>query len=120
MFHKWDNILRKNFARHEYEIFQETTIGSDVWIATNAMLKAGITVGTGAVIGMGAIVTKDVGPYEVWGGNPARCIKKRFDEETIAALLDTKWWELPDETIEKIAPYMTDVQEFLRKVKELA
>lgn len=120
VFHKWDNILRKNFSRHEYEIFQETTIGSDVWIATNAMLKAGITVGTGAVIGMGAVVTKDVGPYEVWGGNPARCIKKRFDDETIEALLASKWWELPDETIEKIAPYMTDVQEFLRKVKELS
>lgn len=117
VFHKWDNILRKNFSRHEYEIFQETTIGSDVWIATNAMLKAGITVGTGAVIGMGAVVTKDVGPYEVWGGNPARCIKKRFDDETIEALLASKWWELPDETIEKIAPYMTDVQEFLRKIQ---
>lgn len=120
VFHKWDNILRKNFSRHEYEIFQETTIGNDVWIATNAMLKAGITIGTGAVIGMGAVVTKDVGPYEVWGGNPARCLKKRFDEETIEALLASKWWELPDETIEKIAPYMTDVQEFLEKVKELA
>ena len=61
VFHKWENILKKNFARHEYDIFQQTTIGNDVWIATNAMIRAGVTIGDGAVIGMGAIVTKDVG-----------------------------------------------------------
>ena len=118
VFHKWDNILGKNFSRHEYEIFHETQIGSDVWIATNAMLKAGITVGCGAVIGMGAVVTKDVGPYEIWGGNPARCIRKRFDDETIARLLESCWWELPDDAIEALAPYMTDVNRFLEEVEK--
>lgn len=114
-FHKWENVFRKNFARHEFEIFQETKIGHDVWIGTGAMIRAGLTIGTGAVIGMGAVVTKDVGPYEIWAGNPARLIRKRFDEETIEKLLATKWWEEEDLVIEKLAPYVTDVQQFLQQ-----
>ncbi len=119
VFHKWDNILKKNFARHEYDIFQQTVIGNDVWIATNAMLKAGITVADGAVIGMGAVVTKNVGPYEIWAGNPAKCIRKRFDDETVKKLLESRWWDLPDEQIEMLAPYMTDVEKFLEKAGKL-
>lgn len=115
VFHKWENILNKNFARHEYDIFQQTTIGNDVWIATNAMIRAGVTIGDGAVIGMGAIVTKDVGPYEIWAGNPARLIRKRFDEETIRRLSETKWWDWPDEKISKYAPLTKDVGAFLNK-----
>ncbi len=113
VFHKWENILKKNFARHEYDIFQQTTIGNDVWIATNAMIRAGVTIGDGAVIGMGAVVTKDVGPYEIWAGNPARLIRKRFDEETIRRLSGTKWWDWPDEKISRYAPLMKDVGAFL-------
>lgn len=115
VFHKWENILKKNFARHEYDIFQQTTIGNDVWIATNAMIRAGVTIGDGAVIGMGAIVTKDVGPYEIWAGNPARQIRKRFDEETIRRLSETKWWDWPDEKISAYAPLTKDVGAFLDK-----
>lgn len=119
VFHKWDNILKKNFSRHEYDIFQQTVIGNDVWIATNAMLKAGITVADGAVIGMGAVVTKNVGPYEIWAGNPARCIRKRFDDETVERLLATEWWKLPDEAIERLAPSMTDVKRFLKEAEKV-
>lgn len=115
VFHKWENILKKNFARHEYDIFQQTTIGNDVWIATNAMIRAGVTIGDGAVIGMGAIVTKDVGPYEIWAGNPARLIRKRFDEETIRRLSETRWWDWPDEKISRYAPLTKDVGAFLDK-----
>lgn len=117
-FHKWENVFKKNFARHEFEIFKQTTIGNDVWIGTNVLIKAGITIADGAVIGMGAVVTKDVGPYEIWAGNPARMIRKRFDEETIARLLATKWWEKSDEEIEKFAPLVTDVQAFLAYMEE--
>lgn len=115
VFHKWENILKKNFARHEYDIFQQTTIGNDVWIATNAMIRAGVRIGDGAVIGMGAIVTKDVGPYEIWAGNPARLIRKRFDEETIRRLSETKWWDWPDEKISQYAPLTKDVGAFLNQ-----
>lgn len=67
-------------------------IGNDVWIGTDVILMAGITVGDGAVIAAGAVVTKDVAPYSIVGGVPAKEIKKRFDDDTILALLELKWW----------------------------
>jgi virginiamycin A acetyltransferase len=74
-------------------------IGNDVWIGHNATLMAGITVGDGAIIATNATVTKDVPPYTIVGGNPAREIKKRFDEDTIEKLLVLAWW---DWDVEKI------------------
>lgn len=118
VFHKWENVFKKNFSRHEFEIFFTTTIGNDVWIGTNAMIKPGLTIGDGAVIGMGAVVTKDVGPYEIWAGNPARMIRKRFDEDTIEKLLVAKWWEKEEAEIEKFAPYITDVSAFLEYMEK--
>ena len=114
--HKWDNILKKNFARNEFEIFSKTTIGNDVWIGNGAMIRAGVNIADGAVIGMGSIVTKDIGPYEIWGGNPAKFIRKRFDDETIKKLLESQWWNLSDEDVQKYAPYITNVEEFIKKV----
>jgi acetyltransferase-like isoleucine patch superfamily enzyme len=69
-----------------------TAIGDDVWIGQDVLLKQGISIGTGAVIGAAAVVLKDVAPYEVVGGVPARRIRWRFDESTIAALLKSQWW----------------------------
>ena len=103
VFHKWENIMKKNFARHEFEIFKRTTIGNDVWIGNRVMIKAGVKISDGAVVGMGSIVTKDIGSYEIWAGNPARLIRKRFDDETIDALEKMKWWEWDDNKIEKYA-----------------
>lgn len=68
-------------------------IKNDVWIGREVIILSGVTIGNGAVIAAGSVVTKDVGDYEIWGGNPARFIKKRFDEETIARLLELNWWE---------------------------
>lgn len=69
-----------------------TKIGNDVWIGMGALILAGITIGDGAVIGAGSVVTRDVPPYAIVGGNPARLIRYRFDEETIVALLKMRWW----------------------------
>lgn len=74
---------------------QKTIIGNDVWIAANAVVKQGVTIGTGAVVGAGAVVTKDVPPYAIVAGVPARILRYRFDDATIEMLLDSKWWELP-------------------------
>ena len=74
-------------------------IGNDVWIAAGAQVLHKVTVGDGAVIGGGAVVTKDVPPYAIVAGVPARIIKFRFDEKTIADLLDIKWWDWPEEVI---------------------
>lgn len=117
VFHKWKNILHKNFSDFEYDIFQETKIGNDVWIGQGVKIKAGIEICDGAVIGMGSVVTKNVGPYEVWGGNPARRIRKRFDEDIIEKLLMEEWWSWDDTIIQSKSCYMNDVQTFLREDK---
>lgn len=109
--------IEKNFAKHEYDIFSETLIGNDVWIATNVMIKAGVKISDGAVIGMGAVVTKDIGPYEIWAGNPARCIRKRFNDETISKLLDIEWWNLDENELIKRAQYFNNVDMLLKKYK---
>lgn len=113
VFHKWENIMKKNFARHEFKIFKRTYIGNDVWIGNRVMIKAGIRIGDGAVVGMGSIVTKDVGPYEIWAGNPARLIRKRFDDEIIKKFERMKWWEWDDKDIEASAKLMNNVVRFI-------
>ena len=74
---------------------QPCVIGHDVWIAANACVMRGVTVGTGAVIAAGAVVTRDVPPYAIAAGVPARVVKYRFSPEIIARLLASAWWELP-------------------------
>lgn len=117
VFHKWENIMKKNFAQHEFEIFKRTTIGNDVWIGNRVMIKAGVKISDGAVVGMGSIVTKDIGPYEIWAGNPARLIRKRFDDETVAALEEMKWWEWDDNKIEEYADKFTAPSELIEERK---
>jgi virginiamycin A acetyltransferase len=79
----------------------KTTIDNDVWIGDNVMIMPGVHIGTGAVLAAGAIVTKDVAPYTIVGGNPSKLIRKRFDEERIKELLDSEWWNWDSETIKK-------------------
>lgn len=74
-------------------------IGNDVWIGYEAVIMAGVTVGDGAIIGTRAVVTKDVPPYTIVGGVPAKPIRKRFDNETLDELLKIKWWDWPEEKI---------------------
>jgi hypothetical protein len=76
-----------------------TVIGNDVWIGRDALILDGITIGDGAVIGARAVVTKDVRPYAIVGGVPAREIRRRFTDEQVEALLDIAWWDWPEEQI---------------------
>lgn len=74
------------------EVLRRTIIGNDVWIGNNAIVIAGVNIGDGAIIGAGAVVTKDVTPYDIVGGVPARKIGERFDEATKKRLLASQWW----------------------------
>mgnify|MGYP000567995317 FL=1 len=82
-------------------------IGNDVWIGYEALIMAGVSIGDGAVIGSRAVVTKDVPPYTIVGQVPARVIRKRFSEEVIAALLEMKWWDWPED---QIKTHILDIQ----------
>ena len=81
-------------------------IGNDVWIGTEAIVLSGVNIGNGAVIGARAVVTKDVPPYAVVAGNPAKIINKRFDDEVIQKFQEIKWWDWDKKTITKAAPLM--------------
>ena len=85
----------------------DIVIGNDVWIGYEAVVLAGVTIGDGAVIGARAVVTKDVPPYAVVGGVPARLIRRRFPDDTISALLALRWWDLP---ADKIKPPLSALQ----------
>lgn len=76
-------------------------IGNDVWVGYGAIILSGVKIGDGAVIGAEAVVAKDVRPYAIVAGNPAREIKRRFDDETIDQLLEKKWWDWPVDKIKK-------------------
>ncbi|MCR5042300.1 MAG: hypothetical protein K6C36_09425 [Clostridia bacterium] len=93
------NKLGGRILRHQDEEF--ITVGSDVWIGTGACVarKPGLTIGDGAVIGAGAIVTKSIPPYAIAVGSPARVIKMRFPDDIIAGLLELKWWDWDREKI---------------------
>jgi chloramphenicol O-acetyltransferase type B len=83
-------LIDKDINFSEYKT---TIIGNDVWIGSSAIILDGVKVGTGAIIAAGAIVTKDVPPYAIVGGVPAKIIKYRFSDEQIQILLESKWWE---------------------------
>lgn len=84
----------------------DTVIGNDVWIGSEAMIMPGIKVGHGAVIGSRALVTKDVEPYTIIGGNPAKQIKKRFCDDEIVLLLEMEWWNWSLDQIKAAMPML--------------
>lgn len=88
-------------------------IGNDVWIGNRVLIKGGVCIGDGAIIGMGAVVTKNVPPYAIVGGNPAKIIQYRFDENTISKLLHLKWWDFNPEFVKRNRNLFLDVSNVL-------
>ena len=84
----------------------DITLGNDVWIGYEAVILAGVTIGDGAIIGARAVVTRDVPPYAIVGGVPARLIRRRFDEATIESLLALQWWDWEPERIRRALPVL--------------
>ncbi|WP_445938525.1 CatB-related O-acetyltransferase [Pseudomonas sp.] len=84
----------------------DVVIGSDVWLCTNSVILSGVTVGHGAVVAAGAVVSRDVAPYSIVAGNPARHIRWRFAPEVCAALLEAAWWEWPEQEVRSVSPLL--------------
>ena len=92
------------------------SIGSDCWIADNCTILSGVTIGDGAVVGNSSVVSRDVGPYLIVGGNPAKTIRPRFDTKTIERLLAVAWWKWDDQKINKYLHLLcsNQIEEFLQ------
>ncbi len=99
----------------------DTVVGNDVWIGQNATILPGVNIGDGAIIGANSTVGSAVEPYAIVAGNPARFIRKRFDDELIEVLEEVKWWDLPAEEINELIPILScsDLEKVKRKLREL-
>ena len=97
-FEEWK--LRREQVTKAWDNKGDIVIGNDVWIGYEAIILAGVTIGDGAIIGTRAVVTKDVPPYTIVGGVPARLIRTRFPEDIVAALQELQWWNWPEERIQ--------------------
>lgn len=104
-FEEWG--LERAQVTRAWDYKGDIVIGNDVWIGYEAVILAGVTIGDGAIIGARAVVTKDVPPYTIVGGVPAEPIRKRFPDDTIAALLALRWWDWPEE---RIAAHLDAIQ----------
>jgi acetyltransferase-like isoleucine patch superfamily enzyme len=117
VFHTGKNIFNKNFTKNFYNPYEKkTTIGNDVWLGHNCIVKSGVTISDGCIIGAGSILTKNTGPYEIWAGNPAKLIRKRFEESIIIELINIKWWEWPNSKIRSKAIYFNNPAKLLENL----
>lgn len=101
-------------SENSYNEFETISIGNDVWIGTNVIILDGVKIGNGAIIAAGAVVTKDVEPYVIVGGVPAREIKKRFREEVIIELQKIAWWNRDINWLKERTKYFADVESFIK------
>ncbi len=101
-FEEWD--LDRADVATAWDNKGDIVIGNDVWIGYEAVILSGVTIGDGAIIGARAVVTKDVAPYSIVGGVPAKEIRKRYDPQTIERLIQLKWWDWPEKNIRQALP----------------
>ena len=114
-------VDRQKFSEYKYadlESKSAVVIGNDVWIGESARIMAGVHIGDGAVIAAGAVVTKDVAPYAIVGGVPAKVIKYRFSPEQIEELLKIEWWNWDEEKIRKHADEFDNIESFIERHKK--
>lgn len=117
VFYEGRDSVKAKFSTHKRDPINPVIIGHDVWIGRSAIVLAGVEVGIGAVVGAGAVVTKNVPAYAVVAGNPARLIRYRFSDSIIRRLLCTRWWELPDDRLHDLGQYFNDVERFLEIIE---
>lgn len=112
-----DSIPKHLAKMHYNSNSQITTIGNDVWISEGVFIKDGLKIGDGSVIAMGSVVTKDVPPYAIVAGNPARMIKMRFNQEMIEKFQEIKWWNFDVEKLRRLAEFFHDPNELINNIE---
>ena len=116
VFYEGKDSVTAKFSTHKRKPNKKVVIGHDVWIGEKVLISQGVQIGIGAVIGMGSVVTKDVAPYAIVGGVPAKLIRMRFDELTISKLLQSQWWDFTDEQLTAYAKYFKNPNLFIEKL----
>ncbi|NLB79326.1 MAG: CatB-related O-acetyltransferase [Clostridiaceae bacterium] len=116
VFYNNRDSIKTKFSRYDRDELPRTYIGNDVWIGDGVHVKAGVRIGTGAVIGMGSVVTKDIEPYSIVAGVPAKLIRRRFDDDTCQKLLEIEWWNMDEEKLKNCAVYVKEPSVFIREV----
>lgn len=105
----------------EMPVKGDTVIGNDVWIGQNVTILPGVHIGDGAIIGMNSVVARDIPPYTIAAGNPAREIRRRFDDELISLMLAFRWWDKPVEEINALIPVLScsDLEKVKSEIRKL-
>ena len=107
------------WVNEDWRVDELLEIGNDVWIGDNVtILPTCHHIGDGSIIAAGAVLTKDVGSFEIWGGVPAKFIKNRFDEDTAQELANTNWWDLEENELKEYLDVLNNPQEFIKKFKK--
>ncbi|SFB69870.1 CatB-related O-acetyltransferase [Ruminococcus albus] len=108
-------------ATEDLPLKGDTVIGNDVWIGQNAVILPGVHIGDGAIIGANSVVGSDVDPYTIVAGDPAKVLRKRFDDELISLLLAFRWWDKSIEEINSLIPLLTsgDIEKVRKTLKEI-
>ena len=120
-FNLFDYCDENRFEEYKYADNATQTsvaIGNDVWIASDVKILEGVTISDGAIVAAGAVVTKDVPPYAIVGGVPAKIIRYRFTEEQIEWLMELKWWDKDEQWIKAHAKHFDDIEHFMEIVKQ--
>lgn len=111
-----DRIVKTKMLYEYLRTKGPIVVGNDVWVGTRAIILSGVTIGDGAIVAAGSVVTKDVPPYAIVAGNPARLVRYRFSDETIAAMRHVRWWDWPLEVINREgAAFDLPAEEFVRR-----
>lgn len=118
-FVKQKDSIKEKYFDAQLPPTKTTIIGNDVWIGSNVVIKAGVKLGNGCIIGTGSVVTKDVQPYSIVGGNPASLIRFRFDSLTIEKLQKYCWWDLSETIIKENNGFFGDAKVFIEWYESL-